>query len=259
MNGESLDSSTPRASGTLRARARWLLAILGAAAFGAGTLAVFAVHGNGGAGGAALLAAGFVALAIAAVGVVPRTLKFAGVEVGLHEEVKRLAAEAERQGRPDVAAALKVSAELAATAEPFTQAYESVRRILPPGRDRTEALNALFRAVETEAKTGRWSAADARALFVSGHEGARVFALAMMRAAPRPSDIDLAQEAVLRPKSNFEQWHALSVLERMLPTLGSDAKEALATSLRDLTVPPDTGRERLRDQILSQLGDRQAQ
>lgn len=259
MNGENPDTSTRTATGTLRPLSRLLLAVLSGAAFGAGTAAVFAVHGNGGAGGAALLAAGFVGLAIAAVGVIPSTLKFGGVEVGLQEQVQRLATEAERLGRPDVAAALKVSAELAATAEPFTQVYESVRQILPSGRDRTEALDALFRAVETQAKSGRWSAADARALFASGYEGARVFALAMMRAAPRSSDIDLAEEAALRPKSKFEQWHALSVVEKMVPTLGGDAKLALEASLRDLTVPPGTGRERQRDRILKELSDRKCQ
>jgi hypothetical protein len=172
----------------------------------------------------------------------------------LPEKAERLAEEAIREGRPDVARALRVSAQLAATAEPFSQIYESIREIVPPGDDRTTALDALVAGVEKQTREGRWSMEEARALFQSGHEGARVFALAMMQATPRAEEADLALDAVMSSRSAFEQWHGLSALQRMLPHVG----EARRTQLEDALPAVDfkgesSNRAALRDEILTAL------
>jgi hypothetical protein len=233
---------------------RWLLTLASVATFGAGCAAVFALEGGGGAGGAALLAVGVACAWIAATGVLPVALKVAGVELTLPEKAERLAEEAIREGRPDVARALRVSAQLAATAEPFSQIYESIREIVPPGDDRTTALDALVAGVEKQTRDGRWSMEEARALFESGHEGARVFALAMMQATPRAEEADLALDAVMSSKSGFEQWHGLTALQRMLPHV----TEAWRTQLEDALPAVDfkgesANRAALRDEILTAL------
>src|SRR4051812_2557455 len=91
---------------------RLLLGGLGIAAFTAGTVAVFEVKGSGGAGGAALLAVGAAALAVAGLGALPRNLKVGGVELDFPQEIQRLADRAAEQGKPDLARSLQVSADL---------------------------------------------------------------------------------------------------------------------------------------------------
>jgi hypothetical protein len=237
---------------------RLLLAGLGVAAFGAGLTAMFALKGSGGAAAATLLAIGVLGVAVGAIGIVPTVFKVGGVELTLPEKVQRLAAEAALQGRPDVAESLRrVNAELAATAEPFARVYDSIRLIFPSDDDRTNALDALVAVVERQAGIGRWAPADVRALFESGLDGARVFALAMMRASPRIGDLDLAIDAACRPRSRFEQWHALTVLQRAVPGLSAEQRQEIARSLGSLgTLEPGDRAELLRE-ILSIVEERQ--
>jgi hypothetical protein len=242
--------------------ARLLLAGLGIAAFAAGTVAVFEVKGGGGAGGAALLAVGAAALAVAGLGAVPRNLKVGGVEVDFPQEIQRLADKAAEQGNFDLARSLQVSADLASAAEPFSRVYDAVREIAPSAEERTQALDALVRMVERQAREGRWSPEEARTLFESGHEGARIFALAMLRAFPRPEDLDVAEEACFEPRSLFEQWHGLFVLRAMVGRLPQEQLERLSAELDSLTIAgrgTDSGRgdrDRLRVEIIEAMANR---
>jgi hypothetical protein len=230
---------------------RFLLAAFGLAALGAGVTAMFAVEGSGGAAAAALVTIGVLGVAVGALGIVPTVFKVGGVELTLPEKVQRLAAEAARQGRPDVAESLRqVSAELAATAEPFARIYDSIRLIFPAGDDRTSALGALVNVVERQAGRGRWQPAETRALFESGLDGARVFALAMMRARPRAEDLDLAIDAACHPRSRFEQWHGLTVVQRILPSLAVAQRQQLVHSLRSIGELGPGDRATLLDEIL---------
>jgi hypothetical protein len=155
-----------------------------------------------------------------------------------------------------------VSADLAAAAEPFSRVYDAVREIAPSGEERTQALDALVRMVERQAREGRWSPEEARTLFASGHEGARIFALAMLRAFPRPDDLDVAEEASFEPRSLFEQWHGLYVLRAMVDRLPQKQLERLSGELATLTLAgrgTDSGRsdrDRLRVEIVEAMGDR---
>jgi len=181
-------------------------------------------------------------------------VKVAGVELTLPEKAERLAEEAIRAGRPDVARALRVSAQLAATAEPFSQIYESIREILPPGDERTTALDALVKGVVNQTREGRWSMEEARALFESGHAGARVFALAMMQATPRADEADLALDAVVSSKSAFEQWHGLAALQRMLPHLSEAQRVRLHDALSAVAFDAGSSeRATVRDSMLNEL------
>src|SRR5205823_5711452 len=72
-----------RISGTIR----WLLGVAGTAAIAAGTAAVFAVKGNGGAGAAALLAVGVGAVVLGGIGTLPTKVNVAGVELSLPQQV----------------------------------------------------------------------------------------------------------------------------------------------------------------------------
>jgi hypothetical protein len=243
-----------RAGHELAPVVRGLLAVAGAAALTGGCAAIFAISGSGGAGGAALLAIGVASLWIGAMGVLPGTLKVAGVELTLPEKAERLAEEAVRQGRPDVARALRVSAQLADTAEPFSQAYDSIRRIAASSDDRTAALDALVRIVVQQTRDRRWSMEEARTLFASGHPGARIFALAMMRGNPRGEEADLAFDAIVEPRSRFEQWHALMAMRQMVPQLDDDWLGNVAASLSSLDLDGGaTGRAGLRAEILEEI------
>jgi hypothetical protein len=153
-----------------------------------------------------------------------------------------------------LARALQLSAELASAAEPFTQIYESLRTIAPATHERTIALDALVRMVEEQAQQGQWSPADARTLFASGEEGARVFALAMMRAFPRAQELDLAEEAATEPLSSFEQFHALVVIHRMVGQLSAPQRVRLAPQLEGLDLPPAGARARAREAIMEKIG-----
>jgi hypothetical protein len=243
---------------SLGAATRLALAAVGAVMFGAGIAAVFLVEGNGGTGAAALLAIGAIALALAGLGALPTSLAIAGVQLSFPERLKRLADEARREGRPDVAHNLDVSAELWTSAGPFAEVYKTIRENVQSDNQRTAVMQSLFDLVTNQAKRGQWSPSQARELFETDDEGARVFALAMMRAFKRDADLDLALKGAEHPKSAFEQWQSLTLIEDILPKLdgGQRARtRAALTSMRFVGERPEgrQQRQRKRDDIVAHL------
>lgn len=239
----------------LGAATRLALAAVGAVLFGAGIAAVFVVEGNGGAGAAALLAIGALAAGLAGVGALPTSLAIGGVQLSFPDQLKRLADEARRQGRTDVADTLDVGADLWRTAGPFAEVYNAIRLIVPPGDPRTDVMQSLFDLVENQAEGGRWSPSQARKLFETDDEGARVFALAMMRAFKRDADLDLALKGAVHPKSSFEQWQSLTLIEQILPKLDGRQRARTRDALTSMKLVGSGtgGRQQKRDEILAQL------
>ena len=114
--------------------------------------------------------------------------------------------------------------------------YEAARKE-PFTAQRTIRLEALLSQVRmlaarpevTEAYVQAW--ADG---FKGAPEGKRIVALGLLQALPSNiSTFDIVVDAILNPKSPFEQYHALRAAEGMLVFLDSAQKAKLAQVIRD--------------------------
>ncbi len=94
---------------------------------------------------------------------------------------------------------------------------------------------AVVAEVRSTARRSALTAEQVRQLFSAGSEGRRVQALALMQGDPALADLGSVLEAVERPRSAFEQYHALlaarGLASRLAPGEWHRLREAVAGQL----------------------------
>jgi hypothetical protein len=234
--------------------------LVGMALLATGAVAVF--HTTNSVGSATLVAAGTVIAALALFGDQLESLEGAGVKIQLRavasklEQARLADAAGDAQGAADLLAEAQL---LVAAIEPIAARYERIRETTPSGRERTSRLGDLVGQAQEMAKLGFVTADGIEQLFRSGQDGNRIMALGLMHGDPTIASADILSTVIRRPRSNFEQWHALRVsLEfvstgRPTPEELTEIREAVqaARANGSLGSMTDRSRARLADRILS--------
>jgi hypothetical protein len=110
----------------------------------------------------------------------------------------------------------------------LAQSYEKIRRDLPSGRERTKAMGGIVAVARSIAAT---SSISAESVFKKGGDGNRVVALGIIRAAPKPSDVDILVTGISEPRSPFEQYQALRAAEALFSQLDDSNKQKLREAM----------------------------
>jgi hypothetical protein len=136
--------------------------------------------------------------------------------------------------------------------------YEELRATLPSGPRRTSAMEDLVRQARQLTRTERFTALDVTQLFNQGTDGCRVVALALMEGDLGLADFASVLTAIRTPRSAFEQYHALTVANLLVSSLGADERTELKAALAADDVKRqwvgDTGRASLARSIDNRLG-----
>lgn len=106
--------------------------------------------------------------------------------------------------------------------------YERLRGDLPSGYDRTRRMHEIVDRVGEKAPAGRM---EAEVWFESEHAGHRIVALGLLWGESDADGWQIANEAIARPLSPFEQYIALRVADRMIEQLATYPLEQLGASI----------------------------
>ncbi|GAA3534539.1 hypothetical protein GCM10022222_17600 [Amycolatopsis ultiminotia] len=236
----------------------------------AGAVAVFVTTNS--AGAAALVAAGTVLIALALFANQLESVEGGGFKLQLGAVAAKLreADEAEEAGDAEGAGQLRQEARLLfAAMEPIANQYEAIRESSPYGRDRTHAMGDLVEQAKKMAEFDFVSTEAVEELFRSGQDGNRITALGLMQANPELASVPLLTETIRRPRSSFEQWHALRISLEVVRRGSATAQHedirqaiALARANGTLGTRRDQSRVRLAQRIanaMEQDGDRRTE
>ena len=232
---------------SVRPWVRGVAAVLGAAAFAAGSVAVFVT--NNGTGSGALVAAGLAFGALALFGDRIASIRVAGAQVDLiqeaSEELQAAADRADAAGDLDTADRLREQAdELIRLARPVAERYEQLRR-QPAGRERTAGMTALVHEARAAARSEKWVPDKVRELFQSGQAGLRLYALGLMEGNPELVDLWSVIDAIDSSRSAFEQYHALLIARNAVrSTLDPQSEGALRDAVERTLASDRTGADR---------------
>ncbi len=218
---------------------------VGLLAGSAGAVAVFTT--TNGPGTTALLLLGAVFLLIGVVGVVPSHLKIGDNEVTLQQTAESL----RNTGLTPDASPKDSLRDLAIT-------YEATRRALPSGGQRTVLLEGVLLQARSLAPTINADALKARLdCFDLDSEGARAITLAILEVKRVATSETLATmlTCMARPRSNFEQYHALRAAWETYPFFDKSDQTALKAAaqgyLNGPTVDKSGDRARLAKNLLN--------
>ncbi|MFD7901761.1 hypothetical protein ACFV4G_05905 [Kitasatospora sp. NPDC059747] len=130
---------------------------------------------------------------------------------------------------------------------------------LPPSAGSQAAgPDGVVAEVRSTARRSALTADQVRDLYADGSEGRRIQALALMQGDPALADLSSVLDAIERPRSGFEQYHALLAARGLL----SGLPDAEAQRLRDAVagqlmlpdgIPYGSDRSWLAEKILSRL------
>jgi hypothetical protein len=188
--------------------------VLGFALTCVGALAVFTTENGAGAAGFLAIGGGLLILGLMA-GVL-KTLRFAGIELELdliHEAEKF-----EARGDDEAARVLRqAAATLSQRASRAGRQYQSIRADMPAGPERTEKMEAMFKAFKADAKLlPELDPDEVLSLLWTGSAGARVCALAVLQARPEFVTIRGLLEAIERPEDQFDWYQALVLADQYI-------------------------------------------
>lgn len=237
---------------------RTVTALLGAASFGAGVLAVFATQN--GTGSAALIVFGGVLLLLALLGSRIESLEFGGATLRMRADAAErfaLAEESERQG--DIATANELRAEartLLEAATPIAADYGSVRRSMRPGASRTRAMEEVVARARRLAQERSFEPAEVLHWLRHGTDEQRITALAMMQARPELRNFEATLAAITESRTAFEQYHALRLAAHMVDVLDPEQARRLAEEVEAQRFGPDADRKLLGEEILRKVRGR---
>ncbi|MEV7773121.1 hypothetical protein [Kitasatospora sp. NPDC086791] len=129
---------------------------------------------------------------------------------------------------------------------------------LPPAVGSPAGPEGVVAEVRSTARRSALTADQVRDLFTDGSEGRRIQALALMQGDPSLADLASVLEAIERPRSGFEQYHALLAARGLLsrlPAAGAQRlRDAVAAQLVDPRgIPYGSDRSWLAEKILSRL------
>ena len=206
---------------------RIIVAVAALACLAAGGVATFVT--TNGPGSATLIAGGIGLLVVAFLGGRLESFKFGGVEATLHaaEQLYGRAETLEAGGDHVAAGRLRSEAHrLLLQVAPDVWAYEDLRRMQPPGPERTARMHdaAVLKALSS--RRHRPSAEAVNGMFLKGEDGDRVFALVLMREDPDAASLDSILDGIVASRSAFEQYLAVEAAERLVQTGLDDQSRA---------------------------------
>jgi hypothetical protein len=237
------------------------MGLLGAGSFGTGVLAVFVTQNGTGTG--VLLALGGVLLVLALLGDRPESFELGGAKLRLRAaaaETYALAEASERQG--DIGTARRLRAEAQAlldAAGPIASEYMSVRSSMPPGAERTGAMEEVISRARRIAEEQRFEPAEVLRWLQEGNDEDRVTALGMMQASRELRNFDAALATIEHSRSAFEQYHAMLLAAKMIDDLDAVQLRRLAETVRlqrDNRFHPGGDRWQLSESILRSVNAR---
>ncbi len=234
---------------------RTLTALLGAASFGAGALAVFVTQN--GTGSAALIVFGGVLVLLALLGSRIESLDFGGATLRMRADAAErfaMAEESERQG--DIATANELRAEartLMDAARPIATDYGSVRRSMRPGASRLRALEEVVARARRLAQEQSFEPAEVSRWLREGTDEERITALAMMQASPELWNFEATLAAITHSHTPFEQYHALRLAAQMVDVLDAGQARRLAEAVEAQRFGPDADRKLLGEEIVRKV------
>jgi hypothetical protein len=109
--------------------------------------------------------------------------------------------------------------------------YEHVRRMEPPGPERTRALDQLASRMQAAGREADFDPAEVIGWFHQGTDALRVIALNLMLANDDYRDFLAVLESVDGPHSLFEQFYGLVLAEAMVPSLDPLQKRLLGDAI----------------------------
>jgi formylglycine-generating enzyme required for sulfatase activity/cellulose biosynthesis protein BcsQ len=133
--------------------------------------------------------------------------------------------------------------------------YESIRKKMDGGGGRTELMTGLIGRAQVLASQ-RDAGAVAEKLFSRGTDGCRIVGLALARIDSRRQHIDLALSGIEESRSPFEQFHALLLAEKLLPSLHPTTATVLLAAIKsqlDKTIGNDPSRRTVAQRLIKKL------
>jgi hypothetical protein len=236
--------------------------VLGVGTLFGGVVVLFTT--DQGARSAFLLTLGLVLVLVALLGgrIQLEGFEILGAKVRVREVVKRRLELAESPGEDQAAdgAALRDQALVLQKLVGLYGLYEYIRRMEPPGDERTEKLDQLALRMQAVGGEAEFEPAEVVGWFHEGTDALRVIALNLMLANKRYWDFVAVLETVDMPHSLFEQYYGLELAEKMLPDLDDLERGLLADA-----VTRARGKRRFRrdddlmtssESLLDRLGER---
>ncbi|MFF3001197.1 hypothetical protein ACFVTF_00065 [Kitasatospora sp. NPDC057940] len=129
---------------------------------------------------------------------------------------------------------------------------------LPPASSPSSGPAGVVAEVRSTARRSALTADQVRALYADGSEGRRIQALALMQGDPSLADLPSLLDAIERPRSGFEQYHALLAARGLLSRLPGPEAQRLRDAVAGQLVLPEgipygSDRSWLAEKILSRL------
>ena len=144
----------------------------------------------------------------------------------------------------------------------YARLYDAVYERLTSA-DRNFILNAVF--VDQLFELGgamRFSENMLESLFRRGSDGDRMVALLLIQTAPAPGYLDVAVEAVSKPRSPFEQFQGLRAIHLMIHLLNARQRQTVAAVLakarKRYLIPANVSRWQLYTDISAELSTSRA-
>jgi hypothetical protein len=254
-----VSSQRLRAAGTAPALARLGVALVGVVLLTAGTLAVFVTTNS--AGASTLVAAGTVMIAVALFANQLESVEGGGFKLQLGAVAAKLreADQADASGDAEGAERLRHEAQLLLVAtEPIASRYEAIRESTSHGRARTQAMGELVDQAKKMAEFGFVNTEAVEELFRSGQDGNRITALGLMLANPDLASVPILTEVIRRPRSSFEQWHALRICLDLVrqggrPAQHEEIRQAISVARANGSI--GSGRDQSRIRLARRIAD----
>jgi hypothetical protein len=211
----------------------WAVGALGVVAFFVGAVVLFTSDHDARSG--FLLTLGLVLALIALLGgqIQLEGFEILGAKVRVREVVKNrleLATSNERGEMPD-GDKIRNQAIVLQKLVGLYGLYEHVRRVEPPGPQRTEKLDGLALSMQQAGEKAEFDPVEVIEWFHEGTDPLRVIALNLMLVNPEHRDFLTVIKAIDDPHSLFEQYYAMRVGRTMLPDLDPLQKRLLADAL----------------------------
>lgn len=178
------------------------------------------------------------------------------------DQVRALRQEAEQE-----LAALPLDARTARQdLDALAAAYDTVRATEPPGRVRTMHMSELVaraRAAAVNARLSRPELQERCSRFGEASQGERIVTLTVIEALQMRDCFPAVLDGIGGSRSAFEQYRALRVAQRLLPSLDEAQRAQLLQVIYDQRGPggfilPGSDRLPLADQITSAIASRTA-
>jgi hypothetical protein len=210
---------------------RPVVALLGAAAFVAGAVALFTIDNT--AGSLFVVTVGLVLVLLAVLGdrVQLESFELLGARITVREVVQGRLQLAEAAGAREADPRSSEAHGQAVTLQKLVGLYELyryVRRTQPVSDERTAALDRLAARMQEAGAEADFDPAEVTAWFHEGDDALRVIALNVMLARPECRDFLAVLRTVDEPRSLFEQYYGLRLASAMAPSLDDLERGLLA-------------------------------